>query len=205
MAERFPTLVPAIEEARADASRQLPRPLAEELFADRHYRAAALHEQVTRLGHAAERAGWKRALDRIFLHPRWGLIGTLAVFALVLFMVFEVSTTLDSLTSAPLAAWVGQWEPDTTAGVVGRAVADGLVGLVGIVVPYMLPLVLLLVSLEESGIMHRVAFVVDRGFHRIGLHGGVAVPFCWGSAATCRRCRRWRPARAGGSASSPRC
>jgi ferrous iron transport protein B len=156
------------------------RALAEELFADRHYRAAALHEQVTRLGHAAERAGWKRALDRIFLHPRWGLIGTLAVFALVLFMVFEVSTTLDSLTSAPLAAWVGQWEPDSTAGVVGRAVADGLVGLVGIVVPYMLPLVLLLVSLEESGIMHRVAFVVDRGFHRIGLHGGVAVPFLLG-------------------------
>jgi hypothetical protein len=102
------------------------------------------------------------------------------VFALVLFMVFEVSTTLDALTSAPLAAWVGQWEPDSTAGVVGRAVADGLVGLVGIVVPYMLPLVLLLVSLEESGIMHRVAFVVDRGFHRIGLHGGVAVPFLLG-------------------------
>jgi len=180
MARRFPALVPAVEAARAEAARQLPRPLADEIFADRHYRAAALHEQVTRLGHAAEKAGWKRALDRLFLHPRWGLLGTLAVFALVLFMVFEVSTSLDALTSAPLAAWVGQWEPDTTAGVVGRAVADGLVGLVGIVVPYMLPLVLLLVSLEESGIMHRVAFVVDRGFHRIGLHGGVAVPFLLG-------------------------
>jgi hypothetical protein len=53
-------------------------------------------------------------------------------------------------------------------------------GLVGIVMPYMLPLVLLLVALEESGIMHRVAFVVDRGFHHIGLHGGVAVPFLIG-------------------------
>ena len=180
MARRFPALVPAVEAARDEAARQLPRPLAEEIFADRHSRAAALHERVTRLGHAAEKAGWKRALDRLFLHPRWGLLGTLSVFALVLFMVFEVSTTLDALTAAPLAAWVGQWAPDTTAGVVGRAVADGLVGLVGIVVPYMLPLVLLLVSLEESGIMHRVAFVVDRGFHRIGLHGGVAVPFLLG-------------------------
>jgi len=36
------------------------------------------------------------------------------------------------------------------------------------------------VALEESGIMHRIAFVVDRGFHRIGLHGGVAVPFLLG-------------------------
>jgi ferrous iron transport protein B len=44
----------------------------------------------------------------------------------------------------------------------------------------MIPLVVLLVWLEESGIMHRVAFVVDRGFHRLGLHGGVALPFLMG-------------------------
>jgi len=44
----------------------------------------------------------------------------------------------------------------------------------------MIPLVLLLVALEESGIMQRIAFVVDRGFHHLGLHGGVAVPFLLG-------------------------
>jgi len=84
--------------------------------------------------------------------------------------------------------------------VVGLPVPDGLIGLVGIVAPYMLPLVLLLVALEESGVMHRVAFVVDRGFHRIGLHGGVAVPFLIGlgcnvpaiSAATATGSRRER-------------
>jgi ferrous iron transport protein B len=79
-----------------------------------------------------------------------------------------------------LADWVQQWQPESTAGVVGRAVVDGLIGLIGIVIPYMLPLVLLLVALEEAGIMHRVAFVVDRGFHHIGLHGGVATPFLVG-------------------------
>ena len=85
-------------------------------------------------------------------------------------------------------------------GVVGRAVTDGMIGLIGIVAPYMLPLVLLLVALEESGIMHRVAFVVDRGFHAVGLHGGVAVPFLIGlgcnvpaiSAATATGSRRER-------------
>ncbi|HNH25000.1 MAG TPA: nucleoside recognition domain-containing protein, partial [Accumulibacter sp.] len=115
-----------------------------------------------------------------FLHPRWGLSGSLAVFALVLLIVFKVSTTLDSYTAAPLAAWAQEWSPDSTSGVVGRAVIDGLIGLIGIVVPYMLPLVLLLVLLEEAGIMHRVAFVVDRGLHRIGLHGGAAAPFLVG-------------------------
>jgi ferrous iron transport protein B len=44
----------------------------------------------------------------------------------------------------------------------------------------MIPLVMLLVSLEQVGLMQRIAFVVDRGFHQIGLHGGVAVPFLLG-------------------------
>jgi ferrous iron transport protein B len=47
-------------------------------------------------------------------------------------------------------------------------------------VPYMIPLVLLLIVLEQVGIMSRIAFAVDRGFHRLGLHGGVALPFLLG-------------------------
>ncbi|TAK51951.1 MAG: ferrous iron transporter B [Gammaproteobacteria bacterium] len=179
-AEHFPAMLPEVEAARATAQRSLPRPLPDELHADRHYRAALLYEAVTRLGTREDTEWWKRWLDEIFLHPRWGLIGSLVVFSLVLFMVFKVSVLLDSLTAARLVAWLGEWQPATTGSVIGLAVAQGLVGMIGIVVPYMLPLVLLLVALEESGIMHRVAFVVDRGFHAIGLHGGVAVPFLIG-------------------------
>ncbi len=176
----FPDAMPALIAARAAAEQALPRPLSEELHADRHYRAALLFEEVTSARGPESGVHWRHWLDKLFLHPRWGLIGSLAVFAMVLFVVFEISTVLDGLSSARLAEWVQRWVPETTAGVIGRAVADGLVGLVGIVVPYMIPLVVLLVALEESGIMHRVAFVVDRGFHRIGLHGGVAVPFLIG-------------------------
>ncbi len=179
LAAHFPELQQEAVALREDAQRGLPRLLSDELHADRHHRAALLFEAVT--GRAGpEEEGWRAVLDELFLHPRWGLIGSLAVFALVLFVVFEVSAVLDRLTAARLVEWAQDWQPDTTAGVIGRGVADGLIGLVGIVVPYMLPLVLLLVALEQSGIMHRVAFVVDRGFHRIGLHGGVAVPFLMG-------------------------
>ncbi len=176
----FPALLPQVAAARAQAASLLPRPPADELHADRHHRAALLFEAVTSFSSGDDVEPWKRWLDELFLHPRWGLIGSMAVFAAVLFVVFEVSTFLDSITSARLVEMAQAWQPDTLAGVVGRAVLDGLIGLLGIVVPYMLPLVLLLVALEQSGIMHRVAFVLDRGFHRMGLHGGVAVPFLMG-------------------------
>jgi ferrous iron transport protein B len=180
LSTHFPALTSEIAQARTHAEQTLPRPLSEELHADRHHRAALLFEAVSSPRGVDSGEGWRRALDELFLHPRWGLVGSLLVFAVVLLIVFAMSAFLDSWTSARLASWVQQWQPASTAGVVGRAVADGLVGLIGIVVPYMLPLVLLLVALEESGVMHRVAFVVDRGFHHLGLHGGVAVPFLIG-------------------------
>jgi ferrous iron transport protein B len=176
----FPGQYAALLAARATADAALPRPLAEELHADRHHRAALLYEAVTRPGEAFAPPRWQVWADDLFLHPRWGFVGTLAVFALVLLFVFEVSAFLDTLTVARLIEWAAPWQPTDLKGVVARAVLDGFIGLAGIVIPYMIPLVLLLVWLEESGIMHRVAFVVDRGFHRLGLHGGVALPFLMG-------------------------
>jgi ferrous iron transport protein B len=180
LVQHFPQRLPLLLQLRAEAEQSLPRSLEEELHADRHHRAATLFEAVSRLGPPVEGRGWRYWLDELFLHPRWGLLGSLGVFALVLFVVFEGSVYLDSMTAAKLIDWVSAWQPETTIGVVGRAVADGLIGLVGIVIPYMIPLVLLLVWLEEAGIMQRIAFVVDRGFHKIGLHGGVALPFLLG-------------------------
>jgi len=180
IAQHFPERMPQVRGLLADAGRALPRPLGDELHADRHLRAATLFEAATRFGDPREERGWRFWLDEMFLSPRWGFVGSVAVFAVVLYVVFYLSAWIDSETSARLAQWASGWQPQSTAGVVGRAVADGLIGLVGIVVPYMIPLVLLLVALEEAGVMARIAFAVDRMFHRIGLHGGVAVPFLLG-------------------------
>ncbi len=176
----FPELVDELIGLKGVAAKALPRRLADELHADRHHRAATLFEAVSRIGGDRSNRGWRFWLDELFLDPRWGLIGSLLVFALVLFFVFEVGTWLDSITAARLIEAVSVWQPTSTLGVVGRAVVDGLIGLVGIVVPFMIPLVLLLVTLEETGIMHRIAFVLDRAFHKIGLHGSIAVPFLLG-------------------------
>ena len=142
--------------------------------------ARELAEIATRPAGVASRHDWRYWMDELFLSPRLGLVGSAAVFAAVLFVVFDLSARIDAVTTAPLAQWVSLWAPRTTSEVVLRAVADGLVGLVGIVVPYMIPLVLLLVALEQAGIMARIAFAADRFFHRIGLHGDVALPLLLG-------------------------
>jgi len=179
MARQLPQQFSDLCVAMEAAGRQLPRALADELHADRHHRAASLAEAAMRMG-VPDARGWRFWLDELFLHPQWGMIGSLIVFLAVLFVVFEVSGWIDAMTTARLAQAVEGWQPDSTAGVIGRGIVDGLIGLTGIVLPYMIPLVMLLVSLEQIGLMQRIAFVVDRGFHRIGLHGGVALPFLLG-------------------------
>jgi ferrous iron transport protein B len=147
LGEHFPQLLPELTALREAASQLLPRPLAEELHADRHHRAATLAESALRMGVPGAH-GWRYWLDELFLHPRWGLIGSLAVFAAGAVHGLRGQRLLDGLTSGATGRGSAV-APDSTGGVVGRAVVDGLIGLVGIVVPYMLPLVLLLVALEE--------------------------------------------------------
>jgi ferrous iron transport protein B len=178
--EHFATLMPDLQALRETAGLGLPRPLAEEIHADGHHRAATVYEAALRAGPPQAARNWRFWLDEFLLHPQWGLLASLALFAGVLFVVFEVSGWIDAQTTQRLIEAASSWQPQSTLGVVERAIVDGFIGLIGIVVPYMLPLLLLLIALEEMGLMQRIAFVVDRGFHKIGLHGGVAVPFLLG-------------------------
>ncbi len=178
--EHFAALMPSLQALRETAGLGLPRPLAEEIHADGHHRAATVYEAALRPGPVQPGRGWRFWLDEFLLHPQWGLLASVALFAGVLFVVFEVSGWIDMQTTQRLIDLSSSWQPQSTIGVVERAIVDGFIGLIGIVVPYMLPLLLLLIALEEVGLMQRIAFVVDRGFHKIGLHGGVAVPFLLG-------------------------
>jgi len=176
----LPESLAPIQQRLTDIASTLPRHFGEELHAERHHQAALLAEAICHRREQPRWHNWRWQLDRLFLHPHWGLLGSLLVFAGVLFVVFEISAWLDSISAAKLIELSASWQPSSTAGIIARAVVDGLIGLIGIVIPYMLPLVLLLVSLEQSGIMHRIAFVMDRGFHKIGLHGGISLSFLLG-------------------------
>jgi len=77
--------------------------------------------------------------------------------------------------------WLGTLvSPDTLAGALLGGFFMGLAGGVTIVLPYLLPFLLALALLEDSGYLPRMAYILDSLMHRIGLHGKSVLPMILG-------------------------
>ncbi|MDI6725219.1 MAG: ferrous iron transport protein B [Methanobacterium sp.] len=56
----------------------------------------------------------------------------------------------------------------------------GLVAGITLIIPFVIPFYLMLSAIENSGILTRVAFMMDTAMHKIGLHGKALIPLILG-------------------------
>ena len=119
------------------------------------------------------------AIDRVVLHPVFGL----AILAVVMFLIFQAvfswATPLhDGIADGIQAAgsWIGNALPD---GALRSLLTDGVFAGLGTVLaflPQILILFLFILCLEESGYLPRAAFLLDRMMLSAGLTGRSFIP-----------------------------
>ena len=155
----------------------------ESISYERHHLAMKVSEKVSKFvaRHSRSRSD---KLDDALLHPLWGQLIMILFFFVYFFAIFFVGSTLSSLVE-PLIASIGESfaplkESHEFLWFSINGAYMGFAGVVGIVLPYFLPLVLITSLFEESGYLSRVAFLSDGLFHRIGLHGKSAIPLILG-------------------------
>ncbi len=114
------------------------------------------------------------AIDRLVLHPVWGL----ALFGAVMITFFQLIFAWAAPAMDFIDAAIGSASQTIHAALpnslLADFLADGLIAGVGAVViflPQILLLFALLYLLEDVGYMARAAFVIDRVMGRIGLEG----------------------------------
>ena len=147
-------------------------------------------------------------IDAVLTNPVAGI----AIFAVVMFLVFDISqSTLGPLLADTLVGWIEGFQ-EMVAGLVENAhpllqalLVDGIIGGVGAVVGF-LPLVMvmyfLIALLEDCGYMARVSVVLDPIFKKVGLSGKSVIPFVIGTGCAipgvmaCRTIRNERERRA---------
>lgn len=121
-------------------------------------------------------------LDRFATHKVFGYVTAFSVVAILLLWTFTIGNLLSGLLSDALGFFhtVDPQVSGTLAGILWNGVFGGLVAGITLVIPYVVPFYLMLAALEDSGILTRVAFMMDSAMHQMGLHGKAVIPIILG-------------------------
>jgi ferrous iron transport protein B len=175
LARRVDQVAAQLEEAHGWAADQV-------VSGSRHAVAHAVEDRV--VTHEQPQLGWRERADRLLLNQWTG--GPLLVLILGAFFsaVFGIGRRIE----APLVdafnrlqvAVAAQFPADSLTGTVADGLVTGLAGGVAIVLPYLLPFLVGLAVLEDTGYLPRLAYILDSFMHRIGLHGKSVLPLILG-------------------------
>ena len=133
--------------------------------------------------HQAEiRTSISDRIEWLTTHRVFGYVISAAVIVGLLIWTFSIGNLLSGLFSRGLSffapvnpALTGSWE-----GILWNGVWGGVVAGLTLIIPFVVPFYFMLAMIEDSGILTRVAFMMDSAMHKIGLHGKALIPLILG-------------------------
>ncbi|MDR2154809.1 MAG: ferrous iron transporter B [Burkholderiaceae bacterium] len=164
---------PLIARARAAAGQP---PGVEEVMLTHREVQRIVQETVQSPAHPLARDD---AIDRVLLHPLWGMLILAALLFLMFQAVFSWAEAPMEWVTAGMDALAGLVKTHLAEGPLRSLLADGIIAGVGSVLvflPQILILFLFILALEDSGYLPRAAFLLDRVMGRVGLSGRSFIP-----------------------------
>ena len=129
-------------------------------------------------------------LDRLALHPFLRYFTVFLVIGGLLVWTFVVGARISDLiqSSSRRSHPTNRSSPARSPVYSGTARSPGLVAGITLVIPFVLPFYLLLAVMEDSGYLTRIAVMLDRGMHKLGLHGKAVIPLILGYGCNVPAC-----------------
>lgn len=131
---------------------------------------------------AATRLTFTDRIERLATQKVFGYVTSFIVIAGLLLWTFTVGNLLSTLL-ADVFSFFQPVDPLISGSfwsILWNGIFSGFVAGVTLVLPYVIPFYLLLAAMEDSGILTRVAFMLDSAMHQIGLHGKAIIPLILG-------------------------
>ena len=143
---------------------------------------------------AEVRTTFSDRVEWITTHRVLGYVTSAAVIAGLLVWTFSVGSLLSGLFSKGLSFFspVNPALSGSVQGILWNGVWGGVVASLTLIIPFVVPFYLMLAMIEDSGILTRVAFMMDSAMHKIGLHGKALIPMILGygcNVPAIRACR----------------
>ncbi len=173
---------PEFNRINEEIKRLYNKDIKELIFSERHHLSMKMAEEVTNISHKIEKTFEDKA-DSIFYHPFWGYIIFITSFMLMFYLVFKIGGALEGIFVYPFEYLSEQMESFKIIKILlptVKGILSGTMGALGVIVPFMIPLVFFISLFEESGYLARSAFLFDSFMHKIGLHGKSIPPLLLG-------------------------
>ena len=127
---------------------------------------------------------WSDKLEWVTTHRVLGYFTSVGVIAGLLLWTFFVGNGLSNLISSGLS-FIKPVDPALSASqpilaIILNGVWGGFNAGLTLIIPFVIPFYLLLALVESSGILTRVAFMMDSAMHKMGLHGKALIPIILG-------------------------
>ena len=168
-------------QSNIEADRGMPSDLV--IASERHAISMAWFEETVTVVPAE--IGLAHKMDDLLMHPYLGYL----IAAGALYLFFKFVFTFGSALQEPLLTGFNRYiiEPsvaylgkNTLTGKLVNGLLQGIAGGLTVNLPYVLPLLIGLAFLEDTGYLPRAAFMLDTFMHRMGLHGKAVFPMLLG-------------------------
>jgi ferrous iron transport protein B len=190
VSEKHPDVIVAANILAGEISEIHKEPCSNVIASERYAVAARIVKEV-QTSKEPTKASMSERLDSLSMHSIWGyvLMFTIMLSILMFMSLFGgwLSETLRNLFESANPHIAGLW-PDLAwnGGVVG------LYATLSVALGFILPFYLILGVLEDSGYLPKIAYLMDRPCHTIGLHGKACIPLLLGfgcNVPACVGCR----------------
>ena len=161
--------------------------------------ASERYSLANKIASEAQRQGevkttFSEKLEWLTTHKVFGYLTAAGVIAGLLLWTFSIGNLLSTLFSNALAliSPIDLVLGGSIEAIIWNGVWGGVIAGVTLIVPFVMPFFLMLAMIEDSGILTRVAFMMDSAMHKIGLHGKALIPMILGygcNVPAIRACR----------------
>lgn len=143
-------------------------------LANRVSQGAQIHHKI--------KTSFAEKLDKLVTHRVLGYFASALVIAGLLLWTFIIGNFLSGILSDAFSFFqpVDPQVSGSLATILWNGAFGGLVAGVTLIVPFVIPFYFMLSLIENSGILTRVAFMMDSAMHKIGLHGKALIPMILG-------------------------
>lgn len=186
------TIVQVAEELAEEIERIHGEPSSVVISAERYKIADEIARAVQQIRTEEETLTDK--LDKIALHPILGYLAIFVVIGGLLAWTFIIGDAISKVLANGFSA-IEQYEPVVSGplgDIIWNGAFTGFVAGVTLIIPYVLPFYIILAVIEDSGYLTRISLMLDRGMHRLGLHGKAIIPMILGygcNVPACFSCR----------------